>query len=56
MATTEIYTLSLHDALPISRNTKTTRLSRRSNVHKNKKAGAPPKGSSGLFVYEGNTG
>ena len=39
-----------------SRNTKTTRLSRRSNVHKNKKAGAPPKGSSGLFVYEGNTG
>ena len=32
------------------------RLSRRSNVHKNKKAGAPPKGSSGLFVYEGNTG
>ena len=35
---------------------KTTRLSRRSNVHKNKKAGAPPKGSSGLFVYEGNTG
>lgn len=27
-----------------------------SNVHKNKKAGAPPKGSSGLFVYEGNTG
>ena len=39
-----------------SRNTKTTRLSRRSNVHKNEKAGAPPKGSSGLFVYEGNTG
>ena len=39
-----------------SRNTKTTRPSRPSSVHKNKKAGAPPKGSSGLFVYEGNTG
>ncbi|MFR4118012.1 MAG: tetratricopeptide repeat protein, partial [Bilophila wadsworthia] len=38
-----------------SKNTKTTRPSRRSNVHKNKKAGAPP-GEFRPFVYEGNTG